>query len=157
MRSVFVVIVLVSAVVSAGASEDDAILGLWATDPEGGGGEAHVEVVRAGDGFSGRIIWLVEPVFAEDDDQGMAGQTKVDRENADPALRSRPVVGIEILEGFRYVGKNKWKDGTIYDPDNGKTYKCVLKLSDDVLKVRGYVGVSLLGRTTRWTRVKAED
>ena len=157
MRSVLLVIVLVVAAVSVCADEGDAIVGLWATDPEGGGGMAHVELVRAGDGFSGRIVWLAEPVYDEDDEQGMAGQTKVDRENPDPALQSRPVLGLETLAGFRYVGRNKWKGGRVYDPDNGKTYKCVIKLSDDVMKVRGYIGISLIGRTTFWTRVNTED
>ena len=56
-----------------------------------------------------------------------------------------------------YDGDGLWKKGTIYDPDNGKTYKCKLRLvSDDVLNVRGYIGVSLIGRTSQWTRVKAE-
>jgi len=54
---------------------------------------------------------------------------------------------------FEYVGKGKWKNGYIYDPDNGKTYRCKAQLKGDTLKVRGFIGVSLLGRNSEWTRV----
>ena len=64
-----------------------------------------------------------------------------------------------IVKDFVYKGSGQWYKGTIYDPDNGKTYKCKIKYgdSDKVLKVRGFIGVSLLGRTTLWTRVEDED
>jgi uncharacterized protein (DUF2147 family) len=139
----------------ASAGDGDAILGLWATDPEGGGGEAHVEIYADGDQYSGRIVWLAEPVYPADDEEGMAGQEKVDRENPDEALRNKPIVGLVIVKGFKFDGKDTWRKGTIYDPDNGKTYKSKMKLeSPDVLKVRGFIGISLIGRTTEWTRVK---
>ena len=61
--------------------------------------------------------------------------------------------GLTILEGFSYQEENLWSGGTIYDPNSGKTYKCKLSLNDDgTLKVRGYVGVSLFGRTEVWKR-----
>ena len=152
LLTAFVTLAL-AAPVSAG--DGDAILGLWATDPEGGGGEAHVEIYADGDRYSGRIVWLAESVYPADDEQGMAGQKKVDRENPDEALRSRPIVGLVIVEGFEYDGKDTWRKGTIYDPDNGKTYKSKMKLDGpDVLKVRGFIGISLIGRTTEWTRVE---
>ncbi len=91
-----------------------------------------------------------------DDDGGMPGKEKVDRENPDPALRSRPVIGLRIFEGFTYDGDGRWKNGTIYDPASGKTYSCKIRLQDDgSLKVRGFIGISLLGRTEIWTRVPA--
>ncbi len=137
------------------AGDGDVILGLWATDPEGGGGEAHVEIYLDKDRYSGRIVWLAEPDYPADDEQGMAGQPKVDRENPDEALRANPIIGLVIVEGFEYDGDGTWRKGTIYDPDNGKTYKSKMKLDGpDVLKVRGFIGVSLIGRTTEWTRVK---
>jgi uncharacterized protein (DUF2147 family) len=100
-------------------------------------------------------VWLAEPVYPADDEEGMAGQEKVDRENPDEALRNKPIVGLVIVKGFEFDGKDTWRKGTIYDPDNGKTYKSKMKLeSPDVLKVRGFIGISLIGRTTQWTRVK---
>ena len=72
-----------------------------------------------------------------------------------PALRERPLIGLEIFEGFEYKGKGRWKGGTIYDPNSGNTYRCIVtRVDDDTLKVRGYIGVSLLGRTELWQRVR---
>ena len=57
------------------------------------------------------------------------------------------------MQGFRYKGDNKWTGGTIYDPNNGKTYKGnITKIDTDTLKLRGYIGVSLFGRNEIWTR-----
>ena len=65
-------------------------------------------------------------------------------------------MGLELMHSFR-IDDGKWKDGRIYDPDNGKTYRSELTLTDDgqVLKVRGYVRIAFvnIGRTTEWTRV----
>jgi len=131
-------------------TEADRILGVWATEKA----EAHVEISRDAGGYNGTIIWLKEPFYSENEAPDLAGQPKVDRENPDPALRDRGVVGLRIMEGFRYTGRDRWADGTIYDPENGKTYKCRLLLTGDgELKVRGYVGISLFGRTSVWTPV----
>lgn len=78
---------------------------------------------------------------------------RVDKFNPDPALRERPLLGITILHGFSYEGNGVWKGGTIYDPNSGKTYKSTMTLVDHkTLKVRGYIGVSLFGRSDTWTR-----
>ena len=54
---------------------------------------------------------------------------------------------------MKYDGEGKWSGGTIYDPDSGHTYSCHLELLEaNKLKLRGYFGVSLLGRTQIWTR-----
>lgn len=134
---------------SAAPSEPgDRIIGLWATDKA----EAHVEIFATDSGYAGRIVWLKEPFYPDDDE--MAGEAKVDRENPDAAARSNPIIGLTIVSGFRYAGKDKWVDGSIYDPENGKTYHCKMWLTDDgLLKLRGYVGISLFGRTTEWTPV----
>ena len=128
----------------------DGIVGLWATEDN----EAHVEIARDGDTYRGKIVWLDEPIYPPDDERGMAGQKKVDRNNPDETLHKRPIVGLEILEGFEYVGNGVWKNGRIYDPDNGKTYKCKMTLQEDgSLGVRGFIGFSLIGRTSTWTPV----
>jgi uncharacterized protein (DUF2147 family) len=147
-------VILLSLVTVAGAGGGgDAILGVWATDPEGDGGQAHIEIYEEGDRYYGKIIWLSEPVYLEGDPHGSAGEAKVDTENPDEALRSQPIIGLLLMSGFTYDGKGLWRKGTIYDPDNGKTYKAKLRLGDDdVLKVRGFIGFSLIGRTSEWTR-----
>lgn len=129
----------------------DAILGIWATDKA----EAHIEISRTEDDtYTATIIWLKEPFYPLDDKGEMGGQPKVDRENPDPELRDRPIVGLQIMQGLRHAGRQRWVDGEIYDPETGKTYSSKIWLTDEgTLKVRGYVGISLFGRTTEWTPV----
>jgi uncharacterized protein (DUF2147 family) len=82
------------------------------------------------------------------------GTPKLDRENENEKLRSRKVLGINVIQGFEW-DDDEYEDGTIYDPENGKTYSCVITYENkDTLNVRGYIGFSLLGRTTVWTRAK---
>ena len=97
-------------------------------------------------------MWLKEPLYPADDGGGMAGKPKVDRENPDPARRADPILGLRIVKGFAFAD-GEWQGGTIYDPNNGKTYKCRMWFDGETLKVRGFIGFSLLGRSTRWTRV----
>jgi uncharacterized protein (DUF2147 family) len=146
---------LVSAATPVFSGDGDAVLGVWATDPDGGGGQAHVEIFAEGDRFAGKIVWLEQPLYTAEDEDDEEGEPKVDKNNPDPALQSRPIVGLRMLEGFRYDGKGMWHKGTIYDPDNGKTYKCKVRFGDDgILKVRGFIGFSMMGRTSEWTRVE---
>jgi uncharacterized protein (DUF2147 family) len=79
----------------------------------------------------------------------------LDIKNPDPVKRKNPKIGLNNLLGFTYAGEGKYENGTIYDPENGKTYKCVMMLENDsVLKVRGYIGITMVGRTDVWKRVK---
>lgn len=129
------------------ASTDD-ILGVWNTAK----GHSRVEIYKCDDRYCGRIIWLKEPLYSVNDNHAMAGKPKVDLKNPDIALRTQQLEGLEILHNFQY-DNGQWNDGTIYDPQEGKTYSCKLSLSDNgILYVRGYVGISLFGRTTTWTR-----
>ena len=135
------------------ADDADAVVGKWLTAD----GKAQVEIVKDGDSYGGTIVWLKEPLYPADDAKGMAGQTKVDRENPDAALKTRPIIGLPLIAGFKYAGDSVWNDGTIYDPESGKTYSCKMTLMmDGRLKVRGYIGISLFGRTEIWTRPAPE-
>ncbi len=136
------------------AADGDAVLGVWATSPKDEGGQAHVKIYQEDGKYFGKIIWLAEPVYPPGDQD--AGQQKLDRENPDPALRGRPVMGLEIVKDFTYKGDDEWGGGTVYDPAKGKTYKARMRLADNgkVLKLRGYVGIPMFGRTTEWTRVE---
>jgi uncharacterized protein (DUF2147 family) len=140
----------------ARADDGDAIVGVWATDPDDEGGQAHVEIYRNGSTYDGKIVWLEEPVYLAGDPDGEEGQPKVDTENPDPALQSRPIMGMVLMEGFVFDGDDTWAKGTIYDANNGKTYKCKMRLEDsNTLKVRGFIGFSMIGRTEIWTRVES--
>lgn len=147
-----IAIILAGHTVYAADNKADAILGIWITE----GGKSHVEITLRNGHYEGRIVWLKEPDYPADDQQGMAGKPKVDRENPDSGLRTRPIIGLPLLSGFRYAGDNVWTDGSIYDPESGKTYRCKMTLmKNGELKVRGYIGFSLFGRTTVWTRLPA--
>jgi uncharacterized protein (DUF2147 family) len=125
--------------------QPDDILGLWLNEDE----DAHIEVYRENDLYYGKTVWLKFPI----DDE--TGEPKRDKHNPDPELRSRPSLGIRVLTDFKWDGDNEWDDGDIYDPKNGKTYSCYIIMKDiDLLRIRGYIGISLIGRTTYWTRVK---
>ncbi|MBL8383960.1 MAG: DUF2147 domain-containing protein [Burkholderiales bacterium] len=81
---------------------------------------------------------------------------RLDERNPEPALRTRPLLGLSIITGFRPDAANpgQWADGRIYDPDNGKTYNARLWLDGpDRMMLRGYVGAPLFGRTETFTRV----
>lgn len=123
----------------------DDILGVWLNEDE----DAHIEVYKDGDLYFGKIIWLKFPIDEE------TGKPKLDKHNPDPELQKRPSLGIELLTNFEWDGDNEWDEGDIYDPKSGKTYSCYIVMKEyDLLKIRGYIGISLIGRTTYWTRVK---
>jgi uncharacterized protein (DUF2147 family) len=137
---------------AAQTQNPDAIVGKWLN----GDKTAHIEVYKQPDGkYFGKIVWLKEPTYPGNDEKGMAGKDKVDRENPDPKKRTQPVLGLVILRNFVYGNGNLWQQGQIYDPKNGKDYRCKLTLkSPDALDVRGFIGFSFIGRTDSWTRVK---
>lgn len=136
------------------AAEPDAIVGIWTTAEA----RSKVEIFEQDGLYHGRIVALKEPLYPVDPAHkdyvdGRAGQPKVDRNNPDETLRDRPIVGMTLMTGFTHEGADVWSGGTIYDPENGKTYKCKLTLAGpNELNVRGFIGVSLFGRTTVWTR-----
>lgn len=145
MRGLYFVFAILFSTQGQAAEEAD-ILGVWTTAEA----KSTIEISRCEAGFCGRIISLKEELYPADDE--MAGQTKVDRHNPDESKHSNPIIGLQMLSGFVFDGDNVWEDGKIYDPKNGKTYKCKMTLEGNTLKVRGYIGFALLGRTTEWTR-----
>ena len=128
----------------AAVGSNNGALGTWATE----GGKSHVEIAPCGEKLCGRIIWLKEPM----DDDGMP---KHDANNPDTQLQTRPIIGLPLLANFiAGTEANVWDDGTIYNPEDGETYSCTMTLLDNAtLKVRGYVGLPLFGKTQVWTRV----
>ena len=119
------------------------ILGKWKTDS----GSAIVEVYKDGDTFNGKIVWLQNATEAD-------GSPVLDSMNPDKSLRNRQLIGLNMLSGLKFDGK-EYKGGTIYDPANGKTYNCSMKQEGNVLKVRGSLDKKgLFGRTMDWFKVK---
>jgi uncharacterized protein (DUF2147 family) len=134
-------IILLSNNIIAQTKADD-IAGIWLTN---GDEPAKIQIYKSGDKFYGKIIWLKNP-----NDNGVP---KTDKNNPDKTRRTNPIVGLAMLSGFKFNNDDAWKGGVIYDPQNGKTYSCNISLKDkNSLKVRGYIGISLLGRTEVWSR-----
>ncbi|MBL7963383.1 MAG: DUF2147 domain-containing protein [Flavobacteriales bacterium] len=132
---------------NAPANEGDNLIGVW----EPSNGRARVKVEKIGAKYYGKIVWLREP------NDPVTGAPKVDKNNPDEALRSTPLRGYRILKDFVHTGKNEWSEGTIYDPENGSTYSCVITMKDDnTLDIRGYIGVKALGRTDVWKRLQTK-
>ncbi len=125
--------------------EEDAVTGVWKTDAN----KSHIEIYKKDGKYFGKIIWLKEPNTPD-------GKAKVDKSNPDEKLRTRSLLGLFMLKNFVYDEDYVWKGGEIYNPEDGKTYSCKMTLSKDGknLKVRGYVGISLFGKTVEWERVK---
>lgn len=125
------------------AQNKDAILGKWVNST----GEAHVDITKRADKYFGKIVWIKEP-------KDEKGNVKTDAKNPEASLKSRPILGLEILKDFVF-DDGKWTDGKIYDPKSGKTYSCNMTMKgNDVLNMRGYIGISLIGRSETWKRVK---
>jgi len=126
----------------------DDIVGVWMNEDK----DAQVEIYKDNGKYFGKIVWLLNPIDEE------TNKPKLDDKNEDVSLRDRPVMGLLLLKDFVFDGDDEWEDGTIYDPKNGKTYSCYMEFEDEddmsTLKIRGYIGISLLGRTTYWTAVK---
>jgi uncharacterized protein (DUF2147 family) len=140
----FFLFITLSSLSLSAQNNPDAVVGTWYN----GSKESRIEIYKCGDKYCGKIAWLKEPNYED-------GKPKVDKNNPDDKLKGRPIMGMVLMKDFEYDAKNVWDDGEIYDPKSGKTYSCKMTLTDpDHLEVRGYVGISLIGRTDKWTRAK---
>lgn len=141
MKRFFTIVVMMLSAASVMSAQD--IIGKWKLED----GSAIVEVYRQGNVFNGRIVWLETPTNAD-------GTPVLDTNNPDKSLQSRQLINLNMLSGLKADGK-EYNGGTIYDPGNGKTYHCSMKVEKGVLKVRGSLDKrGLLGRTMDWFRVK---
>jgi len=142
MKNYFLTILFVA--VAGVFSAQAQVTGKWKTiDDETGKAKSIVEIYESNGKLYGKVVEILNPAKKN---------AKCDKcEGAD---KGKPVEGLVIIKGLTKDG-NEWTDGDILDPTKGKLYSCTLKLDGkDKLKVRGYLGVSLLGRTQTWTRVQ---
>ena len=120
--------------------EADRLVGVWLTESKD-----QVKVYKEAEKYFGKGVETPE------------NKGRLDDKNPDERLRARHLAEVVILKDFEYLGGNRWGKGTIYDPNNGKTYKCTITMkSEGQIKVRGFIGISLLGRTETWPRVAAK-
>jgi uncharacterized protein (DUF2147 family) len=140
-RIAFMLMILLFTTGKMFAQNADKVLGVWLNAEK----DAKVEIYKTGDKYFGKIVWgknIYEP-------DGKTARTDI--KNPDPKLRSRSLVNLVILTNFTY-DDGDWEGGKIYDPKSGKTYSCIMRFKGDNLEIKGYVGITLLGRTTTWTR-----
>ncbi|MDD2331336.1 MAG: DUF2147 domain-containing protein [Candidatus Cloacimonetes bacterium] len=125
------------------ASTGDKILGVWYNGEK----TSKIEVYKTTKGdYAGRIIWLKVPNDSK-------GKPRTDIENPKAEHRSRALLNLNVMHSLAFQESGKYAGGTIYDPKNGKTYSCKAELvGDNTLNFRGFIGVSLIGRTTTWVR-----
>jgi uncharacterized protein (DUF2147 family) len=141
-------LILLASLIAAPALFANEVAGTWMTiDDESGKPRSYIDIWVENGIATGKItkILAIKP-----------------GENTNPlcteckgADYNKPVVGLVILRGFKQDG-NEWNGGTIMDPNNGKTYKCKIKSENNgqTLRVRGYVGISMFGRTQIWKKLK---
>lgn len=118
-------------------------VGVWQDSSK----RVQVEIEPCGERLCGKLVWFKWP----DDAQGLP---LVDLKNTNPALRTRPLLGLTVLYGLRRSGERTWVDGKLYNPDDGVDYTARLTIRDDgTLGVRGYVLLPIFGRTHIWSRI----
>jgi uncharacterized protein (DUF2147 family) len=125
----------------AAQANESAIVGTWESDQK----DVRMQYLKDGDHYVARLLWgnlVVEP-------DGVT--SKKDVKNPDEKLRSRDIIGIVSLTGLKWTGE-EYTGGKIYDPPSGKTYNCKAWMDGDKLQLRGYLGISLLGKTVSWHR-----
>ncbi len=119
-------------------------VGKWTTvSDKTGKARSVVRIYQSKGVLYGKIL----KVYKQPGDQGTCI-------NCPGKLKNKPIVGLRMMWGMKPDGRNEWSGGHILDPKPGKVYKCKMTLSPDgkTLKVRGYIGFSLLGRTQTWYR-----
>jgi uncharacterized protein (DUF2147 family) len=124
------------------AAETASPIGLWKNE------DATFEIFENDGKLSGRIVALKEPKTPE-------GKEKTDIHNPNRSKRDRPIIGLVFMSGFNHKSDTRWENGTVYDPKSGNTYSGSLELEGpDRIKLRGFIGISLIGRTAVWTRAR---
>jgi uncharacterized protein (DUF2147 family) len=120
------------------------VIGKWKTiDDITGKAKSIVEIYEKSGKFYGKVVDIIEDERKKDLCVNCSGEDK-----------DRPIVGMTIIKGLLQEG-NEYTSGKILDPKSGKLYKCYIVVEEhDLLKVRGYIGFSMLGRTQYWHRVK---
>ncbi len=127
------------------AASTDNLKGFWTSKEKR---DSLIEIYDCGEHLCGRLVSLTEPLGDDD-------LPRKDVNNQDESLRDRPLAGIVFLTGFTHNAQKKaWDGGRIYNARDGKTYKSTLTFKDGELNVRGFVGISLFGKTDLWVEVE---
>lgn len=124
------------------AIESDSVLGVWKVESKKDDA-TQITIYKCGEKYCGKISWLEKA-------------DALDEKNPDESLQSRKLLGMDMIFDFEFEG-DQWEEGKIYDARSGKTYSCKMWYEDstqDILNVKGFVGISLFGKTSVWYRFK---
>lgn len=144
MKFAAIVCLLFTNVYAQQPATKDAIIGTWTVQD----GTAKVKIETNNGKYSGKLVWIKNPNDSN-------GKPIVDSKNPDASLRNRPQMGLPLLRDFVYDEENLWTGGSIYNPDDGKTYSCKITMKNNqTIEVRGFVGISLFGKTETWKRTQ---
>ncbi|MGY3609669.1 MULTISPECIES: DUF2147 domain-containing protein [unclassified Bradyrhizobium] len=130
-------------VASAEPLPADAIVGVWEADD----GTVKLDMYKAGSEIQARMLYGNEIVEADN------VTFKKDANNPDPALRSRSLKNVVVVTGLRWAD-GEWSGGSIYDASSGRTYNCKAALKDGKMHLRGFLGISAMGQTRVFHRVR---
>lgn len=144
-------LMLVVMLLGTAIAQANPAVGRWKTiDDETKEPKSIVEITEV----DGKLVGKIEKLFRKaDEDQN----PKCEKCTGDK--KDQPIIGMQILEGLKKDADTRWSGGQILDPKNGKTYSCKLEVIEDgkKIKLRGFIGVSLLGRTQVWEREAASE
>lgn len=132
-------VLLTLAAIPAGAAPREA--GIWYDDT----GKGAVEIFPCGTNLCGRIVWLNEPLNTR-------GEPLTDGYNPNPAMRTRPICGLQVLGGLARQSDGTWDEGWVYDPKVGKSYDAALEMTGKNLILTGYKGMRLFSKSFTWTK-----
>jgi len=148
MKLIVTIATILLAATASYALDSSDVIGCWDT----AGNSSKLEIYPCGEKLCGKVAWLKHPNFMDAKD-GPLGTMKIDLKNPDPALRNRPILGLQVMEGLTPSVNYSWEQGRCYDPESGNKYKCRMHLaSPEKLEMRGFIGIPLFGRTYVLTR-----
>jgi len=137
MKRIWIPVLFLLPLVAKG--QTNGVLGNW-TNPTG----STIQIYRCDANVCARLIGIRKNA-----------PSRVDRKNPNAALRARPLCGLQIGMNFHLANPGRAEGGQLYDPESGKTYNGMMTRDGNNLKLRGYIGFSLFGRTETWTRAPA--
>ena len=139
----FILLFFFAYITKAVSAQNDPITHVWLNTEK----TAKIEIYQEGDGkYYGKVVWLKKP--------NINGKPKIDIYNPDKTKRNRPFMGMVVLKGFVKTATGVYENGTVYDPTTGKTYRCKMFVSGEKLHLRGYWGISLIGKSAVWTKAE---
>jgi len=149
MKRIITILSLIffAAAAHAQTAGESFIVGNWKTEDD----SAKIQIYKTTSGhYAGKIVWMRQPIDVT------TGQPKLDKFNPDPKLRTRPRLNLVMVYNFKYnAAEDEWEGGTLYNPKDGKSYKCKInKIDANTIKVRSYIGFTFIGKSTTWKRAK---